>query len=94
MITKKNPAAVALGRLAAGAPKKYSAEEIEKRSRRLAAARALTKHPPTRCACGKPVGLGVGDGLCIDCRFAQVKENPVRLIACPECGHQIEVRDR
>jgi hypothetical protein len=90
----KNKAAQSLGRLAAGVTKKYSAEEIEKRSRRLAAARALTKYPPTRCACGKPVGAGVGNGLCLDCQFAPMLAKPVRLIACPKCGHQIEVRDR
>ena len=32
----KNPAAVALGRLAKGVPKKYSAAEIERRSKILA----------------------------------------------------------
>jgi hypothetical protein len=67
---RKNPAAVALGSLAAGVSKKYSPEEIEKRKRRLAAARARSPHPPRLCACGQPVGSGVGDGLCIDCRFA------------------------
>lgn len=35
----KNKAAVALGRLAAGKPKKYSAEELAKRTKRLALAR-------------------------------------------------------
>jgi hypothetical protein len=66
----KNEAAAALGRLAAGRPKKYSPAEIEVRKRRLAAARAKSPHPPQRCSCGKPVGAGVGDGLCIHCRFA------------------------
>ena len=66
----KNAMMQAFGRMAAGAPKSYSPAEIEKRKRRLAAARARSPHPPTVCACGKPVGSGVGDGLCIDCRFA------------------------
>ncbi len=66
----KNKQMQEYARLAAGAPKSYSPEEIEKRKRRLAAARARSPHPPRLCACGKPVGSGVGDGLCIDCRFA------------------------
>jgi hypothetical protein len=60
----KNKAAQALAALARGVPKKYSAEEIAKRSRRLAAARALSPHPPRRCSCGLPV---VGQGLCAMC---------------------------
>jgi hypothetical protein len=35
----KNPAAVALGKLGAGKPKNYSAEEIKRRTERLKAAR-------------------------------------------------------
>jgi hypothetical protein len=68
-VKKKNEAAAALGRLGAGRPKTYSPEEIEARKRRLAAARAKSPHPPRLCSCGQPVGSGVGDGLCIDCRF-------------------------
>lgn len=30
----------------------------------------------TLCACGKPVGSAVGDGVCIDCRFAYLEEDP------------------
>lgn len=37
---KKNPAAVALGKLAAGKPKTYTAAEIARRTARLALARA------------------------------------------------------
>jgi len=40
MKPKKNPAAVALGRMAAGVPKQYSDEERAKRAQRLALARA------------------------------------------------------
>ena len=65
----KNAMMQEFGRMAKGAPKSYSPEEIEKRSRRLAEARARSPHPPKVCACGKPVGAGVGDGLCIACRF-------------------------
>lgn len=69
-MTKINKQMQAYARLAAGAPKNYSDAEIAKRKRRLAAARARSPHPPKVCACGQPVGSGVGDGLCIDCRFA------------------------
>ena len=66
----KNAMMQEFGRMAKGAPKSYSPEEIEKRKRRLAEARARSPHPPKVCACGQPVGEGVGDGLCIECRFA------------------------
>jgi hypothetical protein len=39
MVMEKNPAAVALGRLAKGRPKKYSKEELAKRTVRLNEAR-------------------------------------------------------
>jgi hypothetical protein len=67
---EKNPAAQALGRMGAGCAKTISLADRAARGRRLAAARARSPHPPRLCACGKPVGSGVGDGLCIDCRFA------------------------
>ena len=66
----KNAMMQEYGRMAKGAPKSYSPEEIEKRKRRLAAARVRSPRPPRLCACGQPVGEGVGDGLCIECRFA------------------------
>lgn len=69
---KINKQMQAYARLAAGVPKKYSDEELEARKRRLAAARARSPHPPKVCACGQPVGSGVGDGLCIDCRFSEL----------------------
>jgi hypothetical protein len=39
----KNPAAVTLGKLAKGKPKRYSKEEIKKRTERLKRARAMRK---------------------------------------------------
>jgi len=67
--TPRNEAAAALGRLGAGKPKAYTAEE---RARRAELARGLSARckAAKTCACGKPVGAGVGDGLCIDCRFS------------------------
>jgi hypothetical protein len=64
-----NPAAAALGRLAAGKPKSFNPED---RARRAELARGLAARCKAAkiCACGKPVGDGVGDGVCIDCRFA------------------------
>jgi hypothetical protein len=67
---QKNAMMQEYGRMAKGAPKSFSPEEIAKRKRRLAAARARSPRPPRLCACGQPVGDGVGDGLCIECRFA------------------------
>ena len=67
---KKNPAAQALGRMGAGCAKTISEEDRAARGRRLAVARARSPHPPKVCACGQPVGSGVGDGLCVECRFA------------------------
>ena len=71
---QKNAMMQEFGRMAKGAPKSYGPEEIEKRKRRLAEARARSPHPPKVCGCGKPVGSGVGDGLCIDCRFEGWKQ--------------------
>jgi hypothetical protein len=68
---KKNPSAVALGKLGRGVPKDYTPEE---RRRRAAMARGLRQrnlYPYGRCACGAAVGAGVGDGLCVDCRFRE-----------------------
>jgi hypothetical protein len=56
--------------LAAGKPKAFTAEE---RARRAELARGLAARckAAKKCAlCGEPVGAGVGDGLCIDCRFS------------------------
>jgi hypothetical protein len=66
-----NPAASALGRLAAGKPKAFSPEDRARRAELARGLAARTKAKAARiCACGKPVGAGVGDGICIDCRFA------------------------
>jgi hypothetical protein len=67
--TPRNEAAAALGRLGAGKPKAFSPED---RARRAVLARGLAARTKAAriCACGKPVGAGVGDGLCIKCRFA------------------------
>ena len=66
---EKNEAAAALGRLCRGVKKTYTPEE---RARRAELARGLAARCKAAklCACGKPVGSGVGDGLCIDCRFS------------------------